>query len=108
MTALNIRRMVKVLQGSYSPQHIDLIDIIIKYGSEIIQGHSGNLKMAGHVKHFIMDNNNLLKSDTGFKRLRNEELFDTYGGRIFSWGATSGYVFLTSLVRDLLKKEEEK
>ena len=55
-----------------------------------------------------MDTNNLLKSDAGFKRLSKEELIETYGGRFLSWGATSGFVFLTSLLKDLLKKEEEK
>ncbi len=40
--------------------------------------------------------------------LGNEELFDTYGGLIPSWGATSGYMFLSALLRDLLKKEDGK
>jgi hypothetical protein len=55
-----------------------------------------------------MDTNYLLKPDSGFRRLRKDVLYDTYGGRFLSWGATSGFVFLTSLVKDLLKKEEEK
>ena len=64
--------------------------------------------MAGFLKYFIMNANKLQKSDAGFRKLRKEELFETYGGRFLSWGATSGFVFLTSLVKDLFKKEEEK
>ena len=100
--------MVKVLQGSYSPRHIDSITIIIKDGFDIIQGDPGNQKKAGHLKHFNMNANKLQKSDSCFKRLGKKELFDTYGGRFLSWGATSGFVFLTSLVKDLFKKVEEK
>ena len=100
--------MVKVQQVSYSPQHIDLIDIVIKDWFNTNQGDSGNQKMAGHFKHFIMNTNNLMRSDAGFRTLSHEEQFETYGGRFLSWGATSGYVFLTSLVKDLLKKEDEK
>ena len=55
-----------------------------------------------------MNTNNLTKSDDGFKRLGKKELFDTYGGRFLSWGATSGFMFLTSLVKDLFKKDDEK
>ncbi len=55
-----------------------------------------------------MDTNEFLKSNTGFGRLSQEELFGTCGGRFLSWGATSGYMFITSLVKDLLKKDEEK
>ena len=55
-----------------------------------------------------MNANKLQKSDAGFRILSTEELFETYGGRFLSWGATSGFVFLTSLVKDLFKKEEKK
>jgi hypothetical protein len=36
--------------------------------------------MAGHVNHLIMNTNNLLKSDAGFRTLSHEEQFETYGG----------------------------
>lgn len=55
-----------------------------------------------------MDTNEFLEPVTGFGKLSQEELLDTCGGRFLSWGATSGFVFLTSLVKDLLKKDEEK
>ena len=88
--------------------HIDSIDIIIKDGFDIIQGDPGNQKKTGHLKYFIMNANKLQKSDAAFRILSTEELFETYGGRFLSWGATSGFMFLTSLVKDLFKKEEEK
>jgi len=55
-----------------------------------------------------MNANNLQKSDLGFRLLSKQEQFETYGGRFLSWGATSGFVFLTSMVKDLFKKEGEK
>jgi len=55
-----------------------------------------------------MNINDKSKSGAGFRGLDQEELFDTFGGRFLSWGASSGYVFLTSFVRDLFNKEDQK
>ncbi len=63
--------------------------------------------MAGHFKHFMMNINNLLKSGKDFRRLNKEELFETSGGRILPIGVGSAYIFMSSLLRDLLKKKDE-
>ena len=55
-----------------------------------------------------MDTNNLLKSGKGFRRLNKEELFETGGGRILPIGVAGAYIFMTALIKDLLKKKDEE
>jgi hypothetical protein len=55
-----------------------------------------------------MDYNAVKKSGDNFKSLSEEELMETRGGRIIPTGVASAYIFWSSLIRDLLKKEDEK
>ncbi len=55
-----------------------------------------------------MDYNSKIQSGDTFRSLSEEELVETNGGRIIPTGVASAYIFWSSLIRDLLKKEDEK
>jgi hypothetical protein len=55
-----------------------------------------------------MDFNMEMKSSDCFRTLSEVELIETSGGRIMPIGVASAYIFWSSLIRDLLKKEGEK
>lgn len=55
-----------------------------------------------------MDNNTVKKSGVPFRSLSEEELIETGGGRIIPTGVAGAYIFWSTLIRDLLKKEGEK
>ena len=55
-----------------------------------------------------MENNTVTKSGEPFRSLSEEELIETGGGRIMPAGVAGAYIFWSTLIRDLLKKEDGK
>ena len=61
--------------------------------------------MAGHFKHLIMNTNNLLKSDAGFRTLSNEEQFETYGGWAYK-GPVPVLMWIELLIEELKSRQD--